>query len=76
VSGVTSNPRFLKEALQKVMTMTNHRSLARMGKSSERFYLSLTVEDIQNVADLLRRPMIGRMVGMVCQPGGVTKAGP
>lgn len=55
VSGVTSNPSIFEHA----MTGSNDyeeaiHALALEGKSAEEIYRSLTVEDIQGVADLLR----------------------
>jgi len=55
VSGVTSNPSIFEKAIAESHDYDEAiRSLTLKGMASEEIYQSLTVEDIQNVADLLR----------------------
>jgi transaldolase len=55
IRGVTSNPQIFKEAIAKGEEYENDiRSLARKNKSKEEIYQTLTVDDIQQTADLFR----------------------
>lgn len=55
ISGVTSNPSIFEKAIAKSHDYDEAiHSLTRNGMSSAEIYQALTVEDIQNVADLLR----------------------
>ena len=55
VSGVTSNPSIFEKAIAESHDYDETiRALTRQGKDSNEIYQLLTVEDIQNVADLLR----------------------
>ena len=55
VSGVTSNPSIFEKAIAESQDYDETiRALTRQGKSNDEIYQLLTVEDIQNVADLLR----------------------
>jgi transaldolase len=55
VSGVTSNPSIFEKAIVESHDYDEAiRSLTRNGMTSDEIYQALTVEDIQNVADLLR----------------------
>ena len=55
IRGVTSNPSIFKEAIAKGEEYENDiRSLARKNKSKEEIYQTLTVDDIQQTADLFR----------------------
>lgn len=63
VSGVTSNPSIFEKAISESRDYDEAiRSLALKGKTSDEIYELLTVEDIQNVADLLH-PTYNRMDG-------------
>jgi transaldolase len=54
-SGVTSNPSIFEKAIAKSHDYDEAiRSLTRNGMTRDEIYQALTVEDIQNVADLLR----------------------
>ncbi len=55
VSGVTSNPSIFEKAMAKSHDYDESiHALTQKGKTSDEIYQSLTVEDIQSVADLLR----------------------
>jgi transaldolase len=55
ISGVTSNPSIYEKAIAESHDYDEAiHSLTRNGMSSDEIYQTLTVEDIQNVADLLR----------------------
>jgi transaldolase len=55
VSGVTSNPSIFEKAIAESHDYDEAiRSLTRNGMTSDEVYQALTVEDIQNVANLLR----------------------
>lgn len=55
VSGVTSNPSIFEKAITESQDYEETiRTLTLQGKTADEMYQSLTVEDIQNVADLLR----------------------
>ena len=55
VSGVTSNPSIFEKAIGESQDYDQAiRALTLEGKTADEIYQSLTVEDIQNVADLLR----------------------
>jgi transaldolase len=55
VSGVTSNPSIFEKAIVESHDYDEAiNSLTRKGMTSDEIYQTLTVEDIQNVADLLR----------------------
>ena len=55
VSGVTSNPSIFEKAIAGSHDYEGAiRALAQEGKTAEEIYRSLTIEDIQAVADLLR----------------------
>ena len=55
VSGVTSNPSIFEKAIRESSDYEKAlQTLGSSGKSPEEIYQSLTVEDIKNVADLLR----------------------
>lgn len=55
ISGVTSNPSIFEKAIVESHDYDEViRSLTLKGMSSDEIYQALTVEDIQNVADLLR----------------------
>lgn len=55
VSGVTSNPSIFEKAIAESHDYDESiYALGLMGKTSDEIYQSLTVEDIRNVADLLR----------------------
>jgi transaldolase len=55
VSGVTSNPSIFEKAIAESYDYDDAiHALTLKGKTSDEIYQSLTVEDIQNVADLLR----------------------
>ena len=55
ISGVTSNPSIFEKAIAKSNDYDEAiHSLTRNGMNSDEIYQTLTVEDIQNVADLLR----------------------
>jgi len=55
VRGVTSNPQIFKEAIAEGKEYEDDiRSLARKNKSKEEIYQTLTVDDIQQTADLFR----------------------
>lgn len=55
VSGVTSNPSIFEKAIAESHDYDEPiRSLTLEGKTTDEIYQLLTVEDIQNVADLLR----------------------
>ena len=55
IRGVTSNPSIFKEAIAKGEEYEDDiRSLARKNKSKEEIYQTLTVDDIQQTADLFR----------------------
>ncbi|HEX5810161.1 MAG TPA: transaldolase, partial [Anaerolineales bacterium] len=55
VSGVTSNPSIFEKAITESHDYEDAiHALTREGKTAEEIYRSLTVEDIQGVADLLR----------------------
>lgn len=55
VSGVTSNPSIFEKAIRESSDYEKVlQTLGSSGKSPEEIYQSLTVEDIKNVADLLR----------------------
>lgn len=55
VSGVTSNPSIFEKAIRESSDYEKAlQALGSSGKSPEEIYQSLTVEDIKNVADLLR----------------------
>jgi transaldolase len=55
VSGVTSNPSIFEKAFAEGQDYDEAiRALTLAGKNTEDLYQALTVEDIQNVADLLR----------------------
>jgi transaldolase len=63
VSGVTSNPSIFEKAIAGSRDYDEAiRALAREGRSAEEIYRSLTVEDIQRVADLLQ-PVYDRTDG-------------
>ena len=55
ISGVTSNPSIFEKAIAESHDYDEAiRSLTLKGMSTDEIYQSLTVENIQNVADLLR----------------------
>jgi transaldolase len=55
VSGVTSNPSIFEKAIAESHDYDDSiQALTLQGKTSEEIYQALTVEDVQNVADLLR----------------------
>ncbi len=55
ISGVTSNPSIFEKAIAESRDYDEAiHSLTQNGMSSDEIYQALTVEDIQNVADLLR----------------------
>jgi transaldolase len=63
VSGVTSNPSIFEKAIAESHDYDSAiRLMAAAGKSIEEIYETLTVEDIQSVADLLR-PIYDRRKG-------------
>ena len=54
ISGVTSNPSIFEKAITESKDYEEAiETLSRHGKSAEEIYRSMTVEDIQSVADLL-----------------------
>src|SRR5215213_2837810 len=63
VSGVTSNPSIFEKAIAESQDYDESiRALTLQGRTSAEIYQWLTVEDIQNVADLLR-PTYDRTAG-------------
>ncbi|HTP13643.1 MAG TPA: transaldolase [Bacteroidota bacterium] len=63
VSGVTSNPSIFEKAIAESHDYDDRiRHLATQGKSAEEVYETLTVEDIQHTADILR-PTFERLKG-------------